>query len=107
MLAEMGLPLNDCKNKYSHMNPEAQRKMTEGLVQYAPKYGLNDLRFWSFSKSLGYKLRFSSSDVVYAVTALLEQARTPSAALAPPQLPPFPQRRRPPFNAAVHLPESF
>ena len=82
LLAEMGLPLHECKNKFSHMSPEAQRKMGAGLAHYAPAYGLNDLRFWSFSKSLGYKLRFSSSDVVYAVTALLEQAHTPPASFA-------------------------
>jgi cell division control protein 45 len=71
LLAECGLPLAECKQKFSHMSPAALRSLKQ-LETVAPRYGLGDVTFWSFTKRHGYKLDVCAADVVHGVTALLE-----------------------------------
>jgi cell division control protein 45 len=54
------------------MSPEHVKRLHEKLEQHAPSHGLDDLKFWSFSFSHGFKTRLVASDVVHGVTALLE-----------------------------------
>ncbi len=72
LLAHLGLPLEACKQQFTHMSPEHVARLHEKLEQHAPSHGLDDLKFWSFSFSHGFKTRLVASDVVHGVTALLE-----------------------------------
>jgi cell division control protein 45 len=78
LLAEMGLPLAECRQKFSHMSPACLKALQSRMEAMAPAYGLGDVMFWSFTKQHGYKLDVCASDVVYGVTALLEMGASAS-----------------------------
>jgi hypothetical protein len=50
LLAKMGLPLDECKQKYPAMNSELKKKMKELFSRYAPDFGLRDLCYQSFQR---------------------------------------------------------
>lgn len=72
LLAHLGLPLEACKQLYTHMSPEHVKQLHQKLEQHGPSHGLDDLKFWSFSFSHGFKMKLPASDVVHGATALLE-----------------------------------
>ena len=72
LLAHLGLPLEACKQQYTHMSPKHVKQLHDKLEEHAPPHGLTDLKFWSFSYSHGFKLKINAADVVHGVTALLE-----------------------------------
>ncbi|XP_045592564.1 cell division control protein 45 homolog [Procambarus clarkii] len=74
LLAEMGLPLAQCKQKYCGMDVSLRNELQSLLESKAEKYGLNNLLFASFSLSHGFRSKFSALDYVYATSALLETA---------------------------------
>lgn len=71
MLAKMGFPLVECQQHWTHMSPKLKQKLTSKLQECAPQFGLVNFQFASFQKEDGYAST-SSSDMVHAVTALLE-----------------------------------
>ncbi|PSR94904.1 Cell division control protein [Actinidia chinensis var. chinensis] len=72
LLARMGFPLEDCKQKFQYMNVEIKRKMKDEFEEFLPEYGLTDFYYRGFCLRHGYSSRLSAADVVYGVTALLE-----------------------------------
>ena len=74
ILARVGLPLKDCRQKYTHMPPQLKRLLDAKLPELADAMQLDELRFTTFRRSNGYKAEVSAVDVVHAVTALLEQS---------------------------------
>lgn len=74
ILAKVGLPLKDCKQKYTHMPPQMKKLLDEKLPELAEAMQLDELKFASFRRCHGYKTETSAVDVVHAVTALLEQS---------------------------------
>lgn len=72
LLAEMGLPLAQCKQKYCGMDVSLRNELQSLLESKAEKYGLNNILFASFSISQGFRSKFSALDYVYATSALLE-----------------------------------
>ncbi|GFZ13474.1 cell division cycle 45 [Actinidia rufa] len=72
LLARMGFPLEDCKQKFQYMNVEIKRKMKDEFEEFLPEYGLTDFYYRGFCLRHGYSSRISAADVVYGVTALLE-----------------------------------
>ena len=73
LLAEAGLPLHACRQKFSHMRPELARAAVEALPRVAAaRLGLSDLLFWSFTRQHGHCVDLSASDAVAGVGALLE-----------------------------------
>ncbi|XP_047311366.1 cell division control protein 45 homolog [Impatiens glandulifera] len=72
LLARMGFPLEDCKQKFQYMNTEIKRKMKNEFDEFLPEYGLTDFYYRGFCLLYGYSSRISAADVVYGVTALLE-----------------------------------
>ncbi|PSS14095.1 Cell division control protein [Actinidia chinensis var. chinensis] len=72
LLARMGFPLQDCKQKFQYMNVEIKRKMKDEFEEFLPEYGLTDFYYRGFCLRHGYSSRLSAADVVYGVTALLE-----------------------------------
>ena len=72
LLAHLGIPLEACKQRYTHMSPEHLKQLADKLEEHGPSHGLDDLKFWSFSYSHGFKIKLVAADVVHGVTALLE-----------------------------------
>ena len=72
LFVHAGLPLDVCKQQYKHMAPQHVKRLNEKLEEHARDHGLTDLKYWSFSFSHGFKVNITASDVVFAVTSLLE-----------------------------------
>lgn len=49
-LAKMGIPLVECKQKYSHMSFEVKQRLRERVEEYAEEFGLTELTYGSFEK---------------------------------------------------------
>ncbi|XP_077995544.1 cell division control protein 45 homolog [Glandiceps talaboti] len=71
-LADMGLPLVQCKQKYSSMDITLKENLSEWINKSAEKFGLDDIFLPSFQAQYGYKNKFCAADVVHAVGAILE-----------------------------------
>ncbi|XP_070572365.1 cell division control protein 45 homolog [Ptychodera flava] len=71
-LADMGLPLVQCKQKYSAMDMALRESFSEWINKSAEKFGLDDIFLPSFQAQYGYKNKFCAADVVHAVGAILE-----------------------------------
>ncbi|XP_068210074.1 cell division control protein 45 homolog [Palaemon carinicauda] len=72
LLAEMGLPLSQCKQKYSGMDMALRNELQSLLEAKVEKYGLGNLCFASFTLTHGFRSKYSAMDYVYAASALLE-----------------------------------
>ncbi|XP_066947655.1 cell division control protein 45 homolog isoform X2 [Macrobrachium rosenbergii] len=72
LLAEMGLPLSQCKQKYSGMDMTLRNELQSLLEAKVEKYGLGNLLFASFTLTHGFRSKYSAMDYVYAASALLE-----------------------------------
>ena len=74
-LARMGLPLEECKQKYVAMKKKFKDRLPEQLEKYAPEFGVTDLYVESFVKRPSFDKEVSAFDVVYGAAALLESVR--------------------------------
>lgn len=72
LLARMGFPLEECKQKFQYMNVKIKHKMKDEFEEFLPEYGLTDFYYRGLCLLHGYNSRISAADVVYGVTALLE-----------------------------------
>ncbi|CAK8692483.1 cell division control protein 45 homolog [Clavelina lepadiformis] len=72
-LAEMGLPLTQCKQNYSFMETKMRDNLQSLVEESAEKFGLRNIKYQSFSAQCGYNHRLCASDAVYSVGALLEK----------------------------------
>ncbi|BFZ04616.1 hypothetical protein BsWGS_07655 [Bradybaena similaris] len=73
-LAEMGLPLTQCKQQYSAMDTAMRSEVKVRIQEYMNKYGLEiqDVIIPSFTMQYGYKHLLCATDFVYACAASLE-----------------------------------
>lgn len=76
-LARMGLPLEECKQKFVAMKKKFKDRLPEQLEKYAPEFGVTDLYVESFVKKPSFDKEISAFDVVYGAAALLESVRPP------------------------------
>ena len=74
-LAELGLPLVQCKQKFATMDLNLRTEVRSMFEEKADKYTLDDITYYSFVASFGFRHKFCAADVVYAVLALLEQPK--------------------------------
>ncbi|KAK3808531.1 MAG: CDC45 family [Benniella sp.] len=72
LLAKMGFSLEECNQVFAHMSIDLKRILKDRLEAVAPEYGLHEVLYTSFTRSYGYRGLVSASDVVHAVTGLLE-----------------------------------
>ncbi len=72
LLAKMGFPLNQCHQRFAMMSVEMKQQLPRQLEEYASDFGLADITFPSFVKTLDNKLRLSAADCVHAISALIE-----------------------------------
>lgn len=71
-LAELGLPMVQCKQNFSAMDLGLRNDVCAIFESKSERYGLDLMTHGSFSASFGYRSRFCSSDVVLAVRAIME-----------------------------------
>ncbi|XP_071448319.1 cell division control protein 45 homolog [Hetaerina americana] len=72
LLAEMGLPLVQSRQKFSAMDLVLRKEFQTSLEKVSEKYGLSNIVYASFVLQYGFRSRFCAADVVYAMLALLE-----------------------------------
>lgn len=73
LLAKMALPLNEAQQPYSSMKRQYKAKLPELFEQHGQNEGLDEnLTFGSFTKQHGGHTSISASDMVFAITAVLE-----------------------------------
>ncbi|KAG0711761.1 Cell division control protein 45 [Chionoecetes opilio] len=80
LLAEMGLPLAQCRQLYCGMDVALRHGLQAMLEDKAEKYDLKNLSFMTFSVALGFRARMSAADYVHAASALLERPDTEDTA---------------------------
>ncbi|OBZ82830.1 Cell division control protein 45, partial [Choanephora cucurbitarum] len=72
MFAKMGFSLQQCQQIYTHMDMDLKQTLRNKIEHVAPLYGLTDICFPSFTRGYGYECCMSASDVVYALSTLIE-----------------------------------
>lgn len=78
-LARMGLPLEECKQKFTAMKKIFKDRLPAQLEKYAPEFNVNELYVESFVKRPSFDKEVSAFDVVYGASALLESTRSQHA----------------------------
>ncbi|XP_063965219.1 cell division control protein 45 homolog [Lytechinus pictus] len=71
-LADMGLPLAQCQQKFTAMDITYKNTIRELLESSARKFGLENITLPSFLAQYGFKNKFCAFDIAYAVEAVLE-----------------------------------
>ncbi|KAK9753843.1 Methyltransferase domain [Popillia japonica] len=72
LLADMGLPIIQSKQSFGSMDLQLRQEFQNSLENLSEKYGLNDIVYASFTLQYGYRNKYSASDIVYALLAILE-----------------------------------
>nr|CAG4643303.1 EOG090X08GG [Ilyocryptus agilis] len=70
-LAELGLPLSQCRQKFLSMDIELRNDLRSIFQKKIEKYDLEDLIEHGFSSQYGFRAKNAASDFVYALVALL------------------------------------
>ncbi|KAI8749259.1 cell division control protein 45 isoform X1 [Biomphalaria glabrata] len=73
-LAEMGLPLNQCRQQFGAMDANLRSEVKGKIQEFMSKYGLDiqDVILPSFSLHYGYKSQLCATDYVLSSIAVLE-----------------------------------
>ncbi|XP_015513742.1 cell division control protein 45 homolog [Neodiprion lecontei] len=72
LLAEMGLPLAQSKQRFSAMDLSLRHEFKQMIEKLASKYNVDSIVGASFTLQYGYRFKYCASDVVYSMLALLE-----------------------------------
>jgi len=72
LLAKMGMPMEQCQQKYASMDFGLRKQLIEQLQRHAPDFKLDQCVFPSFVSQTSFRHQYSASDVVYSVSGLLE-----------------------------------
>ncbi|CAG2187763.1 CDC45 [Mytilus edulis] len=74
LASEMGMPLSQCKQKFSSMESTLRHNIKQMIQDHMTKYGLTnqDVVIPSFSAQYGYKNKLCAADYVLACVATLE-----------------------------------
>ncbi|XP_076674767.1 cell division cycle protein 45 [Andrena cerasifolii] len=74
LLAEMGLPLAQSKQRFSAMDLVLRQEFRQMVEKLAGKYKVDTIIGTSFTLQYGYRFKYCASDVVYAMLALMESS---------------------------------
>lgn len=75
LLVEMGLPLVQAKQAFTSMDLVLRKEFYEMIAKLSEKYNLPDIVYSSFTLQYGYRNRYSASDYVYSMLAILESIK--------------------------------
>lgn len=73
-LAQLGLPLTQCKQKFSSMDLDFRNNVKQWIEDLSLTFDLKDIIGHSFIANRGFKHKYNSNDVAIAAKALLESA---------------------------------
>ena len=65
------IPLRQCQQKYLDMDKELRETLRGQIDSVAPEYGFSEISFPSFLRHYTFTLKYSASDIVYCMNALL------------------------------------
>eukprot|EP00457_Paulinella_chromatophora_P004477 gb/GEZN01004489.1/.p1 GENE.gb/GEZN01004489.1/~~gb/GEZN01004489.1/.p1 ORF type:complete len:584 (-),score=68.31 gb/GEZN01004489.1/:81-1832(-) len=71
-LAKMGLPLNECQASFSYMKESLKQTLYDSVEKCGRVYKLYEIRYGSFARQHSRKIQICAADMVYSLTALLE-----------------------------------
>ncbi|XP_033339135.2 cell division cycle protein 45 [Megalopta genalis] len=74
LLADMGLPLAQSKQRFSAMDLALRQEFRETIAKFAGKYKVDTIIGTSFTLQYGYRFKYCASDIVYAMLALIESS---------------------------------
>ena len=72
ILAYIGIPLDEAKQKFSYMKNEYKNLFKEKILDVSRKFDMKDIIFNSFLYQFDQKTQVSASDIVYCASSLLE-----------------------------------
>jgi cell division control protein 45 len=72
ILAQIGIPLQECKQQYRFMKSQFKATLREKLPLIGSQYDIDDLFITTCVRQYSRKRQYSASDVVYAISALFE-----------------------------------
>ena len=72
ILAQIGVPLQECKQQYRFMKSEFRNSLKEKLSQIGNHFDIEDLFLTTCVRQYSRKRQYSASDVVYSISALIE-----------------------------------
>ncbi|KAG1150007.1 hypothetical protein G6F37_002176 [Rhizopus arrhizus] len=64
--------LEQCRQIYAHMDINLKNRLRAKIEEVSPHYGLTELSYPSFTRCYGSTCTLSASDMVYAISAMLE-----------------------------------
>ncbi|XP_043253620.1 cell division control protein 45 homolog [Colletes gigas] len=74
LLAEMGLPLEQSRQRFSAMDLVLRQEFRQMVEKLAGKYKVDTIIGTSFTLQYGYKFKYCASDIVYSMLAVLESS---------------------------------
>lgn len=72
MLAQIGIPLKECKQHFRYMNHIYRSEFRNKMPEIAKVFNLDDMFYTSCVRQYDRKHQFSAADVVYSLTAIME-----------------------------------
>lgn len=72
ILAQIGIPLQECKQQYRFMKANFKLTLKEKLPLIGNTYDIDDLFITTCVRQYSRKRQYSASDIVYAISALIE-----------------------------------
>ena len=75
LLAKMGIPLTEAQGKFAVMDISLKKELREKFVKHAPAYDLQHILYPSFVRRHGDILDMSAADMVYSLSALIENPK--------------------------------
>jgi cell division control protein 45 len=72
ILAYMGIPLKEAKQKYAYMKNEYKNIFKEKIMEISRKFDMKDLLFESFVYQMDQKTQISACDFVNGINAIIE-----------------------------------
>lgn len=67
-------PLVQSKQSFKSMDLQLRKEFFDAIEKLSEKYGLDNITFASFTLQYGYRNKYSASDVVYILLAILESS---------------------------------
>ncbi|CAL7947001.1 unnamed protein product [Xylocopa violacea] len=74
LLAEMGLPLAQSKQRFSAMDLALRHEFRQMIEKLAGKFKVDSVIGTSFTLQYGYRFKYCASDIVYAMLAIIESS---------------------------------
>lgn len=74
--ATLGVPPDEYNQQYKFMNIKYKNILKSKITEIAPKFDLDHILFSSFIRQIDNKTQMNASDMVYAITSLIESPRS-------------------------------